>query len=174
MTLGEAKQKTLRLLDEVTDKNYKDKFNLFFDMGQQRFATQVKPIVRSISATSTDNKLAVPDDLYEVRAIFDSDYKTVGYMPIGDSIFVDQDGTYTLEYNAYPTKITAATPDTQELELSKDLQLALPYFVAAQCVIKESDQRPYVSYTDEMNSILASVSQRPARITSSTRRWEGL
>ena len=157
MTLGEAKQKTLRLLDEVTDKNYKDKFNLFFDMGQQRFATQVKP-----------------DDLYEVRAIFDSDYKTVGYMPIGDSIFVDQDGTYTLEYNAYPTKITAATPDTQELELSKDLQLALPYFVAAQCVIKESDQRPYVSYTDEMNSILASVSQRPARITSSTRRWEGL
>lgn len=164
MTLAEAKSKALKLLDEKTDKDYKDKLNPFFDMGQQKFASLVKPFIKTATVASVDGKINLPDDLHLIKRIL-LNKKPVTWQYIGSDVYVDTDGDYLIEYNAYPSKIDINTVDTYEFEIAKDIQQALPYFVAAQCVIKESDQRPYISYTDEMNSILAAVSQRTPQIT---------
>lgn len=49
-------------------------------------------------------------------------------------------GTLQLTYEKMPDTITTMTPDTAEFEVSEDAQTALPYFVAAQCLLYEEPE----------------------------------
>ena len=59
LTLGEAKEKTLKLLDELdtsaSAKDYKQKLNQFFDMGQREVA-RIRQIIKRYKVTLNDKK----------------------------------------------------------------------------------------------------------------------
>lgn len=168
MTLGQAKQKTLRLLDEKTDKDYRGKFNLFFDTGQRKVATQAKPIIKTRIFLTQGQPLPLPEDVFQVRRIQTQNGAAQDFRFTGNDILLPA-GSYLLEYSAYPQTIGEDTPDSYEFEIDADVQDALPYFVAAQCLIKENDQRPYYTYTDEYNAILVNARIRPEENTVQAR-----
>ena len=53
----------------------------------------------------------------------------------GDDVLVlpgDTAGTYTVWYDAYPVKITAATPEDTELELPEEAAVLIPLYIAGE------------------------------------------
>jgi len=165
MTLGEAKIKARKLMDEYslngqfvpeTSKSVADymlKMNDLFDVAQKE-AAQVKPIVRAMSISKEPGAAAVyelPEDYYKLRAVFILDSKgrrqpTARFelaWPSGldgrAGITLPQGGgAYIVEYCAYPEGIGPETGDGHLFEVAPDAQEALPYFVAASCIQHEN------------------------------------
>ena len=53
----------------------------------------------------------------------------------GDDVLIlpgDMAGTYTVWYDAYPVKITAATPEDTELELPEEAAVLIPLYIAGE------------------------------------------
>lgn len=48
-------------------------------------------------------------------------------------------GEYSIEYFAYPTDITASTPDTTEFEVDIEAQELIPFYAASMCVLSEDN-----------------------------------
>lgn len=66
------------------------------------------------------------------------------------------DGEFLLQYQAYPTTIDSNTLDTYEFEVDVEAQEALPYYVAAYCVVTE-DQQYYVNFLSEYRGKLSNL-----------------
>lgn len=147
MTYAEAKKRVQQLLDEKTDKDYRDKFPGFFDSVQRDVATY-KPIVRRyvLPVTTTGqkkNEYPMPENFYRVYRVW-KDWEIVSNGEwMGTSILIPDGDTarYEIEYFAYPEKITAETPEDYEFELAADAQEAMIVGVAHRCLAMEYDLR---------------------------------
>ncbi len=166
MTLGEAKEKTLKILDELENStsalDYQQKFNSFFDMGQREIA-RVKQIIHIFPL---ENQKAegdwcfydMPEDFREFIGIVSktsSDFKN--YRWLGRTLLIPkgEEAGLIVQYFAYPAKIDDNTEDTYSFDIDEEAQEALPFYVAAQCVIKEYDLRYYDNYMAKYQNILA-------------------
>ena len=146
MTLGEAKRKTLMLLDEYSldgalrlDADLSARMNDFFDLAQRDMAAW-QPIMRRARVTlDGTGDMALARDVARVIRIRRngrnaSDCEAEGARLIfrrGDT------GTVTLDYIAAPTPITPQTPDDYVFEVSDAAAGCLPYFVAAQQLVAD-------------------------------------
>lgn len=157
MTLGEAKSKALKLMDEyssrgarVQDPDLEAKLPALFDIAQKQLS-QIKKIVRRydvpVSPGVTDYPM--PDDYAGLRRLWvDGQPGTAGTW-FGNTLTLSGDETRNImvEYNAYPTDIPDDAPDDYEFEISRDAQECMPYWVAAQPFIADNF---VVNYKDLM------------------------
>ncbi|MEI6101986.1 MAG: hypothetical protein WCP73_09120 [Eubacteriales bacterium] len=107
--------------------------------------------------------ISMPDGIYKVLKITKNDgtneqlknfyWEGIKTLRLDYSVT----GDYTLEYAAYPTVIATNTPDSYEFEITADAQEAMPYFVAANCVINNNDQRPYADLLSQYQAKAASL-----------------
>jgi hypothetical protein len=86
-----------------------------------------------------------------------------GYHPVGaNKIAVPRDlrGEGQVEYFRYPRLLNLAPKDEDELDNTPAVQMALPYYVAAQLVMQD-DAFSFSALSNEFESRLARLSQRP-------------
>lgn len=66
-------------------------------------------------------------------------------------------GEFIVEYEALPTKINNLTQDVYEFEVDEDACQAIPFYIAALCVSKEDDKRPYDTFIEQFESIMMNL-----------------
>lgn len=165
MNLGDAKRKVLKLLDESTAMSITQdplaKFIDYFDMAQKEIAI-ILPIIK----TATIVKVATDESVEYVEQALPSDFREVIKVHgenngrwIGKKWFLryDDEGTFIVEYKAYPETITADTPDSYTFEVVPEAFQALVYHVAAQCEVKEYNLNYYDNYMSLYNASMANL-----------------
>ena len=146
MTLGDAKRKTLMLLDEYSsggeitvDEDINAKMNDFFDVAQKDVA-QWQPIVRrtTIQLDGTGDQ-ELPEDVVRVIRLRKNGVRARGYEIIDRQIVYDagDNAALVLDYLATPETITPETEDSYAFEVSEQAANCLPFFVAAQQLIAD-------------------------------------
>lgn len=144
MTLGEAKEKTLKLLDEYSaggeitvDEDINMKMNRFFDIAQKDMANY-KHIIRTqeIETEEGETEYELPGDCARLFRVWKKGVMKK-YPIIGGKLVTSgkDEGTLLVEYFAIPATIDNDTEDGYEFEVSEDAANCLPFFVAAQQLI---------------------------------------
>ena len=146
MTLGEAKRKTLMLLDSysldgtlVADADLNARMNDFFDMAQRDVASW-QPIVRRASLTlDGSGSMALAEDVLRVLRIRRAGKRAPDCEAVdGRLLFRSGDTSMlTLDYIASARRITPETADDYEFEVSDEAANCLPFFVAAQHLVAD-------------------------------------
>ena len=75
-----------------------------------------------------------------------------------DFKYIFSSGTHRIFCNVYPDDITNSTPAEYTFEVSPEAQPAIVYYAAAQCMVTDTDQRPYYSFMERYNNILQNIS----------------
>lgn len=168
MTLGDNKKIMLGLIEEFSptnkyltdDEDIKNRINLVYSPNYQ-FLSQKKPIIKTkiINITNTNEGTTIsmlPMDLRQLTRVvaLDSNNKRISpeYDIVGKRIYIkNNEGTYILEYYAYPTEITLETKDDFYLEIDKDVQALLPYLVAND-ILKVDPSANYTAFYNEYQS----------------------
>ena len=86
-----------------------------------------------------------------------------GYHPVGSNkIAVPKDltGEVQVEYFRYPRMLSESPKDEDELDNTPAVQLALPFYAAAQLVMQE-DSFSFAALSNEFESRLARLAERP-------------
>lgn len=140
-----------------TDSQYSVYFNSMPTAANEallRIATNYKhiikryPLLTDISTPDTNIrynlKTLIPDFYKFKKLIYEEDGN---YSILGDYHFEDDDvliinskykGNVTIEYYAYPAKITDSTPENDELDVPDDVAVLLPLYIASE-LYKEDD-----------------------------------
>lgn len=77
---------------------------------------------------------------------------------------------YSIEYFAYPSDITTATDNDYEFEIDTDAQEALPYYAAAQLMLKEDNNvgdRLLAMYNNILANLDTKISNGPVGVQNS-------
>jgi hypothetical protein len=91
-------------------------------------------------------KYEMPTDFAELQKVIQQgDPRTyvemIAYKWEGKRTFVlnyYDTGSFSIHYYRYPTSIDSTTPDTYEFEVDVEAQEAIPFFIAAHCLIDEN------------------------------------
>lgn len=101
----------------------------------------------------------VPNDFYKAEKVTKDGVATKDYHWENPHLlrldYYDY-GEFLLHYQAYPTTIDENTLDSYEFEVDIEAQEALPYYVAAYCVVTE-DQQYYVNFLSEYRGRLSNL-----------------
>ena len=146
MTLGEAKRKTLMLLDEYSldgsvtvDADVDARMNDFFDLAQRDIAAW-QPIVRRAKMTlDGSGRMALPADVRRVLRVR-APGRRAGDYEVSDGYLLFRSGdtaTVTLDYIASAAHVTPETSDDYRFEVSEEAANCLPFFVAAQQLVAD-------------------------------------
>ena len=142
-TLGEIKEKTLSLIEELTpesehltdDPDIATKHNgvinqVMFELARiKKIAKYAEmPVTEGDLITFEDIGKAVGHDIYQLGTVSGVNHT---YKANGTVIKVLETGTLEIDCFVYPKRITAETPDSYEFELSTDVLEIMPYGVAA-------------------------------------------
>lgn len=151
-------------------EDYRYKIYEAMDSTQRELATICNPIFETKEVTAENGKLILPEDLYELITIMNTDYSTADFTLVRPGEVRIADGDYYIMYNRYPKKISVANDAEEratqemELEISKDAQEAMIYGVCAfLCINDEPDlYNTYMSrYTVYMTNIINRKEQKP-------------
>ena len=171
MTLGEARAKALKLMDEyssrgnrVTDRDLELKMNSLFDTAQKQ-VSQLKRIIRRYELPLEEGvrEYPMPEDFGALRRVWaDGEVKTVGRwfgplleLPEGEKRKI------AVEYYAYPADITDETPDDYIFEVARDAQECMPYWVAAQPCLADNFVVEYEDLMGMYDRMAALLDTRP-------------
>jgi len=94
------------------------------------------------------------DDYYDIdRIIYESGsvYREFARYSMENAMLVFRGcpvGTYTVYYKAYPTEITADTPDEYEMPLQREVMVLVPLYMASQ-LYKDDDNAIATTYRNE-------------------------
>lgn len=149
--------------------------NLLNDAAMQA-ATTTAPIrvLDALKNLRCDNNGAwlvytMPDDCWQISSsgLIQYDGETFrrfhGYHPVGaNKIAVPKDltGEVQVEYFRYPRMLSESPKDEDELDNTSAVQLALPFYAAAQLVMQD-DAFAFSALSNEFESRLARLSERP-------------
>lgn len=138
----------------------------------RRICTTYKYIIKTatitLETTGTYNKYnlkSIIPDFYKFISLIkeipaDSYYeKTLNYRFEGESTIIipnDSEAIYSLEYYAYPTKITTDTLDTFELDISEEVAVLLPFYIASE-LYKDDDLVLATTYRNQFESGIAEL-----------------
>ena len=147
MTLGEGKEKVLKLLDEYSsggevtvDEDIAHKMAAFFDTAQKEMAGHSR-IIRETKITldGTAKTHEMPKDFSGVFRIWRNGSLTQRYAFRGKKLVAPAGDTADLvvEYFAVPETINADTRDDYVFEVSEEAANCLPFFVAAQHLLPD-------------------------------------
>ena len=155
MTIGEANEYLRVLLDEETLDEYKSRIMPVFDMAQVKIATSVAFLKKIIDVSIDEDKIfKMPDDFFRLEKVMDENLNNADYKTINEKTIFLTKGNYKIEYSRLPEKINDKTNLESEFEIDRACHLAICYFAAAEMTRLDNDQRPFISFIDEYNSIL--------------------
>ncbi len=164
MTLASLKERVLALLDEragtVAGDRFLSKINLFTDMAQREAALAV-PIISAEEIDVENGVARLPDNVCTAMGLYKNG-KSVPFYQMGNSILAD-DGQYTLEFSAYPDEIRADSPDSTPLSVCDAAAQALPFYVAALCVMGE-DAAQYQTLLEHYSARLEGAKTARAKV----------
>ncbi len=153
MQLGQAKARLFALLDETgADSAMNSRLDHFFDIGQREICLYY-PIYKRADYAEGDPR-ALPEDCF-------APVQLIG--PGGDARAADAarglpEGAFTLVYQARPDPLPSGAADDTPLSLPDEAADALVFFVAAQCMATEQDQRFFQNFFAEYQGRLAGLS----------------
>lgn len=161
MTIGELKEKVLKLLDESRPKNdLTQKIPVFVDAGQK----EVSIYAPVFAVQEYLQSGALPEACRKVVRVTDEDGTPIGYSVIqtvlGKKLKADL-YPCLLTYEKVPDTVNAATSADSELEISEKAALAVVLYVAAQCNSMEYDQRFFQSFFAQYQGKLQNLAADP-------------
>lgn len=143
MTLREAKERALALLDEDAGsafaKRCEDRLAMLLSTAQQE-AALVCPIVRTRTVRSDRGIITLDADVCRVCEVKRRGAE-VPFNWLGSIVEVGFDGEAVLEFWAYPTVLDALTPDSYVFEVRGEAAEALPFYAAALCMLPDEPDR---------------------------------
>lgn len=149
MTLKEMKEKTLRLIEEISDTSSEltddpdisKKINDVINQIQNELS-RIKKIPSKMEYEVDDYKTyTMTESMYQIYKIVGSDFEMIGK----DIIFPDDfTGKVIIYYYKYPEQIRNNTSDNYEFELSDDVLEIMPYGIAAD-ILKSDVSNAYGS-----------------------------
>lgn len=137
MTLGDMKKRVLSLIEEINpqsqyltdDVDIQAKINYVIDEKQHELARIKKIAAQTTLELEEDETVDLFEEienLYQIKSM-----RGIEYENFENHVTAKEDGTLNINYYKYPTMITAETPDTHELEISRDAFEIMPFGVAA-------------------------------------------
>lgn len=171
MNLGEMKQKTLRLIEEINpgkedltdDPDIKNKINVVINQIQFELARIKKiPAIETMEVEEGEElELTDLDNFYQLDRI-----KGVAYNDFGTSVEFEETGTAKICYYKYPERINQDSKDTAELEISDDALEAMPYGVAADLLKSDVSSQYGAVYANRYNELKNGLDPRYALNTA--------
>lgn len=161
MDIREADNMVIGIIEAESIDEYKS-IRAYYDAAQKQIASTVDPIeaeymLEISSDTELNLKKYIQDKhskiLFRVRKILGEN----SYTRVFGNTYNFPKGEYRVFCYVYPDTITDSTPVDYEFEVSLQAQAAIAYYAAAQCVVGESDQRPYYAFMDRYNNILLNI-----------------
>lgn len=156
MTLREAKELALRLMDEESGSEYLPKMNFYADIVQSIIAHDAIPIKKVVRYAPTEDEIqTLPQDLLRILQVesdglwsdtVDDDGKRAVRLVGGEA--------YRIIYAADPARITEETDDGYEFPFDPAVCDCIPYGICAQIQIMENDQRFYANFENKFNAML--------------------
>ena len=166
MTLGEMKEKTLRLIEAIdsSDPNYtsdtdlSNKMNdvinqLQYEVARMKRISAYKTMVVTEGLDKTFIEIA--PDLYQLIKI-----KDVAFEINGRIVTFLEAGTAKIYYFKYPTSITYETPDTYTFELDPDVLEILPYGIAADLLKSDPSEQYGTIYSKRYQELMSRLDSR--------------
>ena len=153
MQLGQAKARVYALMDETSpDSALTGRLDHFFDIGQREICLYY-PIYKRADYAEGDPR-ALPEDCFAPVQLIGPG----GAVRAADAARGLPGGAFTLVYQARPAPIPDGAPDDTPLSLPDEAADALAFFVAAQCMATEQDQRFFQNFFAEYQGRLAGLS----------------
>lgn len=172
MTLGQAKDKIMMLLDDymIDSPPTDDEETLAKLPGliqtAQVFLSTIKKIRKSVVIDHQPNggwyaEYDLPSDYAQAFKMRDKTGKGYNVEFLGQKVLVQDTAPQVIriDYFAYPTEITADTPDTFVFELDQDAQQIIPYYVAAD-ILKTDPSADYTAFEVKLNNMINSLDTR--------------
>lgn len=165
MTLEENKKICLGLIEEYSptnkcltnDEDIQARLNLVYAPNYQELSQKKKILSTKKYTIAEDGEgfemFSLPSNMYQfIRVIRLDEHnvrKNLAYDIVGKKLYIKREqGTYVLEFYAYPEVITLDTENDFELEIDQDAQLILPYAVAND-ILKVDPSADYTSFYNE-------------------------
>ena len=137
MTLKEMKEKTYRLIEELSedtakqltdDPDYEKKVNTCISIIQNELARLKKIPAKLEYDLKTGLEYTMPDDMYQVAKVVGSRYTQIGKWIIFEP---SEEEKVTIYYYKYPKEITEETNDDEyKFELTQDCLEIMPFGIA--------------------------------------------
>lgn len=175
MTLLENKKMFLALVDEYApdnqllteDDDIPLKYKHLYGIAYQRLADyktseKIKTIeVKATTGESGYEEYSLPKckQIKNIYAVDTHNNKITGdYWYVGEKIMISNkvDAKYMIEYIPFLDIINEDTPDDFELEIDQDLQVILPYIVAAD-LLKTDPSANYQAFEQVLNRLLEGI-----------------
>ncbi|MCQ2438875.1 MAG: hypothetical protein MJ074_03825 [Oscillospiraceae bacterium] len=142
MTLGEAKEQVLRLLDEYGggDTELEERIGGLIDLGQKRLAG-IQKTVKAVELDCTQTEWELPEDALGFYRLWVNGRQVRTPRRIGGKLVLPAGAkSAVLEYFRLPARVDDTTEDTAELELSESAAACLPYLVAGELLCADMVQ----------------------------------
>lgn len=171
MNISEADNMVLGLIDEETLEEYADKIRGYYDSAQKQIATTVD-FIKAEFLVEVQGRAEIDLKEYIENKFSKTLYRICKILPastytrVYDFKYILSPGAYRVFCYVYPDNITNNTPVDYSFEVSPEAQPAIAYYAAAQCMVTDTDQRPYYAFMDRYNNILQNMSDSKRQNTS--------
>lgn len=163
MTLGEAKQKVYKLLDEYgtgdsIDEDLEAKMNDFFNTAQIDVA-KISKIVRTIEM-SGEGRHPMPEGFLAVHRIWQNGRNVTRKRTWrAGELVLGKGETVEMDYFSAPEPITDETSDEWEFEVREDACEAMPFYVAGMVLSADlvQDAQIYLDLYERAKRNISSV-----------------
>ena len=176
MTLEENKKICLGLIEEYSptnklltdDEDIQARLNLVYSPNYQNLSQKKKILSSKKYEIAEDSEgfeqFSLPSNMYQfirlIRLGENNERKSLAYDIVGKKLYIKREqGTYILEFYAYPEVIMTDTADDFELEIDQDVQLILPYAVAND-ILKVDPSADYTAFYNEYQKRLQELDTR--------------
>lgn len=174
MTLKELKENVLKMIEEISetpnvytdDPDIDKKLNTVINQVMYELARMKKiPELSTLDVETGDviNLNDVLDNFYQLDHVkyVNSDEKEIDVNLFGSTIECTENGTISVYYYKYPTRITENTNDTKyKFELSEDALEILPYGVAADLLKSDVSANYGQIYSNRYETMLQRLDPR--------------
>lgn len=156
MTFGQGKKKVYELLDEYSsggevliDEDIEKKMLDFFDTAQ-KLISKVAPIfaVKTIKRKAGQTLYPMPSGFQKLVRVYKDGSPSRRYRFIAGKLRIPESDTseIMIEYQKLPDTLEDSLSDDNEFEVDEEACEAMPYYVAAQCLLADLmiDYRPYL------------------------------
>lgn len=166
MTLKEMKEKTLRLIEEISpnnqlltdDPDISSKINDVINQIQNELSRMKKISARQeleVKVGDTYDLTELDKRFYQLNII-----TGVKNYVIGNTAMFYEDGTAKIFYYRYPKQITHDTEDTYKFELSTDVLEIMPYGVAGDLLKSDISAQYGQVYSNRYNELKQQLDPR--------------
>ncbi len=167
MTLLEMKEKTYRLIEELSDElvekltddpDYEKKINSCINIIQNELS-RIKKIPDKLEYDTNEGfEYKMSNNMYQIQKIVGCDYDQIGDLIVFDKDYKDK---VTIYYYKYPTEITEDTKDDEyKFELTQDCLEIMPFGIAGDMLKTDVSTEYGVYFSNRYNELKQGLDPR--------------